>query len=65
MLRRRVRPFDVAHLEVNAREEEMLAYRVICDGFEASARSGAQTVSYNYGMRLEWDFANQIKDQCI
>ncbi len=42
---RRIRSYDVARLEDYTREEEMLAYRVICDGFEAGTCSKTQAGS--------------------
>ena len=53
--------FRCSVFEVNAREEAPLAYRVICDGFEALTCLEAQTGAYNYAKRAYPAFADRMK----
>jgi len=60
-LREENQAFRCSIFEVNDREEEPLAYRVISDGFESITCLEAQTSAYNYAKRVYPAFANQMK----
>ena len=60
-LREEDQAFRCSVFEANVREEEMLSYRVISDGFEAVTCLEAQTGAYNYAMRVYAAFADQMK----
>ena len=53
--------FRCSVFEVNAREDEPLAYRDVSDGFEALTCLEAQTSAYNYAKRVYPAFADHMK----